>query len=1081
MGRNGETGGPPLAKIAPPRLPEVYVRERLFKLLDGAQARPVTWICAPPGAGKTTLAASYLKDRKRPAIWYQVDPGDADPATFFHYMGLAAKRAAPRRRLRFPHLTPEYLMGLPTFTRRFFERVYGSLSPPAAVVFDNFHEVVPKGPFHQVMADALAVVPEGIAVFIMSRQGLSGPFAQFRANRTVTEIGWDDLRLTDDEALGIAALETRGGGKEPTQAVRRLCAQADGWAAGLVLLLEGARREGRAPLQAGVTSREVIFDYLARELFEGEPPEVRQILLEAAFLPQMSEAAAASLTGNPQAGRILGRLARGHLLTYRQAGKGAVYQFHPLLREFLLERAGDILPPERLTEIRTQAATLLEGEGHLNGAAELCREAGDWDRLAELIRAHAETLVTQGRYATLGSWLAALPVERVEGDPWLSLWAGTCVGPYRPPLARDHFERAFRLFGEAGSNEGQLMAWAGFADSYLGFFDEPERIDAWVEPVARLLDACEGGLPPALEARVAGATFHLLTIRNPEHPLTGRSRRRALDLLDGLTDVRHRLALAMSLGILELWWRGEAAALERFMAPATGPVTVEEVGPPLFMLHQILVSKRHFVQGRCAEALETLAEAEETGLRHGLDGILSGCYTAGTLFALANHDRKAAAIYVESLGSVSPPALGLMHGQYRWLCGWHALLTGDPAVAIDHGEVSLRITKECGASYPEALTRQLLAQAHLATGNPEVGRVHLAQPAGMARGTGWPLPVYLQGLLEAAYARQAGNEAEALGHLREALEVGARHHLAWYPLLLPEMLAPLCALALAHGIETAFVAELIRFRGLRPEQAGMLPLDWPARVKVRTLGRFAVEVDGASLAFSGKAQKKPLELLKALIALGGGGKRVSASRLTLALWPDAEGDVARQALRTTLHRLRRLIGTEAVIAGDGLLGLDSGKVWVDLWALENLLAEADNEHAPAEGFPPTLERTLALYAGPFLVNDDQAQWALAARECVANRVQHLLAAKGRDLLSAGNPQGAAALYEKALGMDPLSEPFHRGLMAAHAAQGRAADALSAYRRCRAVLARRLGVLPSKETEALHVAVCNGDAELARHV
>ena len=65
----------------------------------------------PPAQGKTTLASSYIQERKLPALWYQLDEGDGDIASFFHYLGLSVKAAAPRYRKPLPPLTPEYLPG----------------------------------------------------------------------------------------------------------------------------------------------------------------------------------------------------------------------------------------------------------------------------------------------------------------------------------------------------------------------------------------------------------------------------------------------------------------------------------------------------------------------------------------------------------------------------------------------------------------------------------------------------------------------------------------------------------------------------------------------------------------------------------------------------------------------------------------------------------------------------------------------------------------------------------------------------------------------------------------------------------
>ena len=52
-----------LAKLERPRTEGLYERGRLFAMLDRARGKPVIWISAPPGAGKTSLVASYVRAR----------------------------------------------------------------------------------------------------------------------------------------------------------------------------------------------------------------------------------------------------------------------------------------------------------------------------------------------------------------------------------------------------------------------------------------------------------------------------------------------------------------------------------------------------------------------------------------------------------------------------------------------------------------------------------------------------------------------------------------------------------------------------------------------------------------------------------------------------------------------------------------------------------------------------------------------------------------------------------------------------------------------------------------------------------
>ncbi|MGD0281829.1 MAG: AAA family ATPase, partial [Dissulfurispiraceae bacterium] len=158
-----------IAKISRPKVPGVLLRTKLFVKIDESRAKPVIWVSAPAGSGKTTLIASYLDSRKLPCLWYTVDTRDADPATFFYYMGLAQQEKVSGKNKSLPLLTPEYVAGIKTFTRRYFTKLFTSLTVPHAIVFDNYQDVSLYAPFHEILAEGLLLIPRGSTVIVLSR------------------------------------------------------------------------------------------------------------------------------------------------------------------------------------------------------------------------------------------------------------------------------------------------------------------------------------------------------------------------------------------------------------------------------------------------------------------------------------------------------------------------------------------------------------------------------------------------------------------------------------------------------------------------------------------------------------------------------------------------------------------------------------------------------------------------------------------------------------------------------------------------------------------------------------------------
>jgi LuxR family transcriptional regulator, maltose regulon positive regulatory protein len=332
-----------LAKLSRPRPGGMHPRARLFCKLDAARARRATWIAGPPGAGKTTLAASYLDSRGLACLWYQVDDGDEDVATFFHYLGLAAQ-AGSRKRIALPRYTPAYAKGIAAFSRNFFAELFERLPRPAVIVLDNYQKVSTEALLHEVMRCALEAIPDGCHVIFLTRHAPGATLARFQANGEMSLIAWSDLQLTEEEAEGIVALRSR-----PLPALGApWAARTQGWAAGLVLLLEWLEREGVDPAGLASFVPETVFDYFAGELLQKVEPEIRAVLLKAAILPRMEPRSVAALAGVERAGRILAELNRRNFFVTRQAGAQEVYQFYALFRQFLLKQAKDALPAEEL-------------------------------------------------------------------------------------------------------------------------------------------------------------------------------------------------------------------------------------------------------------------------------------------------------------------------------------------------------------------------------------------------------------------------------------------------------------------------------------------------------------------------------------------------------------------------------------------------------------------------------------------------------------------------------------------------------------------------------------------------------------
>jgi LuxR family maltose regulon positive regulatory protein len=232
-------------------------------------------------------------------------------------------------------------------------------------------------------------------------------------------------------------------------------------------------------------------------------------------------------------------------------------------------------------------------------------------------------------------------------------------------------------------------------------------------------------------------------------------------------------------------------------------------------------------------------------------------------------------------------------------------------------------------------------------------------------------------------------------------------------------------------------------------------------IAIYTLGRFEVALNGTPLKFVFKVPRKPLALLKALLA--GGRSGVSQTALCDTIWPELEPWSAARALHITAFRLRGLLGSKtAIIVQEGRVSLDPGQCWVDAWQFEHSLNQAKD----------SAEQLWALrfYRGSFLADSDHPL-ALETRDRLSCKFIRSASQLGSSFERIGDSQSAIDLYLMALDADGSCEELHQALMRCLAREGQPSAVAAAYHRCRALLQRHFGTEPSEVTEQIFREAC----------
>ncbi len=1043
---------PPLAKLSCPRLHKAVVRPRLFNALDTARKlKTAIFVVGPPGAGKTTLVASWIEARKHKGIWYQVDGGDADLATFIYYLGVAA-RPYMRKGLRpLALLTPEFLLDIPAFGRRYFRELFARLPEGATLVLDNYQEVQKNNVFHELIAGAAAEAPPGVTIIAISRSDLPANFARLRANQAIAVVDWDDLKLSTAEGLAIG-LQYQNLDQATMAAIHERSA---GWVAGLVLMLDRARRGDSQIGNASTEPLREVFDYFAAQIVDQLDAVTQMQLLQLSYLPRMTALMAVAITGAPVVVEMLEDLHRRHLFVNRCGTQEPVYEFHSLFLVFLQHRAQRTLNAAEHRETALHAARLLEASGRSDEAFELDLQAGDAGAAAAVALRHAPKLIEQGRWQVVVKWVEALPEALVASDCWLLHWHGTARIAVEPARARALLEDSYKVAEQVGDNLCRVQAAAGIIQTFMLEYTRFRPMDPWMEVLKSGIGPDLGFGSVDAELRAQSALLVALAYRQPDSARLPLCAERLYLLLRSDAEVNLRtigaaylVVYGVTTGPPEVGHRARPVLEELLEHPE---VTVLTAGWAWFVL-----AYAYCVVGSEQKSRDAVGRVEQIGRDYGFPPLVRLASIAGCWVEIGAGCVSVAQTWLDKLDGVLVRDNPYDVASSASLQGHLALCKGKTELAVEPLSLAVQLYDEAGTHFQRTFARLQVAINQGLLKNFVVAGTWAEDALEMAKATrsGW-LEAQSE-LVLAALAIGRGDESEAGNCLRRALELSRRLDCTWPFRNMRPWMPSLLALALELGIEVEYVRNTIRRHQLRAPSAGSDKWPWP--IRIYTLGQFRILLNDEPISFLRKAPRKVIALLKTIVAFG--GSDVPAPSLIDALWPEMEGDIGQESFQQALLRLRRLLNApDAVRLESGKVSLNQSMVWTDVQAFAQCVPVGKMDEL-------MVGKALMLYRGDFLADEPDAPWAVSSRERMRAIFLHGVETAGSALEATGAWPRAIELYLAGLNADPLAEVFYQGLMRCYASMDRRVEALSVYRRMCQQLSVILGMSPSATSEKL---------------
>ncbi len=1045
-------------RIHLPTLNLIHRRPRLLNMLTEfvETGKRLITIYAPSGYGKSILLADFAQTTDLPVCWCSLVPADRDPTSF---LTLLAYSIADR----FHEIEPDGLLKLVEQgnTQTSIHRLAGLLAGvgPHVIIIDDYHKAVSAG-ITLALNGLLKQLPATSSIIVAARGDMTletGQITDLLMAERATGLSEEELRFTTEELQLV--MRKRFGRRIDPESAAEIVRATDGNIAQILLTghimhidqMIGSLKQGLGD------DREMIYSYLAGEVFDKQRPELQRFMLHTAILPDMTVELCNELLAITDSQAYLEELVHKDLFI-TQIGRG--FRYHDLFAEFLHTKLAEDAVLYRQVSIK--AANLLAARSRFEEAVHLYLSVQAWEGAATLLETTGTLFYNTGRALTLNNWLAQIPEPELAQRPQLLLLRGQVLNGHLGDLklaitfyqqAEEQFLKQRNLIGVA---EAQV-----FRSSALRMMG---RATEALELVTNALDQLE-----ALKADDRVMAWAIRT-RGIAHGTQG-------NIVEALADARRALALFESLGDsyrigichheigVNLEHQGNISGAEHHYQQALR--TWETLGNASDLANTLnSLGVCSCLRGDYDRALEQFQQSFDIAIQIGVarraafaQAGIGDAYLARQVYdraaeAYATSTEFARQASVRSLEIYNMVKLGECFYQQ------HNLIQ-----ALKLASQAREITAETGLNFEQGLACALQAKIYVHQAEYAASFDFFAEALGCLAGNNileqakvrlwWGYSLLLDLRTSAAFEQlqEAIRLALSMGELIQGLGPTV---VETQQLLLHFWYQPHTPSGIRDSIRLLLTQSLRRIDISKPS------------LQVFAFGPPSLIIAGDQQQFvqRGRIRKTP-EFLLYLILEGQNGCRWS--EVSTAIWSDMTTDKASLAFHQTLRRVRDTIlkGANYITVENDYYQINSDYLkWCDALAFEKLFERMVTASSPEETLALQLE-IISLYQGEFLAGFELGYWGMTYRANYETRFLQVVKLASEQLLKAGAPQEAMSIVNKGLTHDNFREDLHRVAFRAYARLGLYSHLTVHYVELCKMFERELGLAPEPETQQLY--------------